>query len=1142
MGKFVLFREAQQSNIVKKAKEVEGKSAEQILEMFQHQNLILFVTTPYFSEPIDKYSNPLHLYPEVIFSSKHKTINENIYEGDLPSSYFCFKELTFPHQISLFIYSKVRDAQIPPFEVIIDLDSVFNGKDIFQLIDHSFTMDHLKPSTKSFSHNDSAESIIKKARTENIVFHFQLADSSYKIIKKRVSVLQEIQETEQNYLNDIKLLIEFWEPTIRQLRLFNESELTQIFKDFPTIHKCHLFFLQVLKEHCCDFSSMVGDIFLEFSDYFKLSLPYISNYHNIIQVINSKPKALTITDPEKGKDITSYLITPVQHIPRYILFLRELLKLTPSCHPDYEELELACSKIQKITVEMDMSTKKAQQMNEIWMIQKSFTKPFSLISPNRCLKYTINITFKSEQCHLYVFNDFVLIASYDKKSQTVLFSSPLLSFHYLPCFSQMGIIVKSRIYYAVFQSEDARQKFVSDLEDLRLSQDKRSSADLSMFLWSNPFVPKFLPKLSFVDGVQVNDSYVFFGDGSLVTINMKIGAVTFTQSPFGSRSGFAVTGNETDRVFVVGGYNRQCDEYCCDVWQFEVFLNKWTNLTRGIYRNSTTPTWQFHPRCEHTAIFDDDKIYVFGGRYRRSFFNDMAIFYVTTKKWNVLNLDVSPQPRALHSAVMIDKKIVVLGGHNQQTVFNDVNVFDTSTLKWNAVLVNCSIIPKRYGHRSIALQNMIVTIGGTADGETVQKPSVIYCADNYSCRSFKCAGNYPFEEFIEGGFALCFDAARLNLYVYDHCSIFLVQLPQEIKHTYVCNAQSELRGRLFHTNVSTAKRLSATIEEGDVFQSIQSRRRMQKFGTCYTPNSRKLNAFPRSRVRMKVDRKAIQIEAAKLEAKREAIAKEAQTADRKKKSNDSDEVEDEAPTVRVTRHKNIDDLIDERIMRANENCGTRANKDESSESLDVSDVKVVWKEEDDKSKAAPGDKKSGSDDEDDDSPPHVVGFSYAKSSRIPIAAASKKRTSAEDAKGYNKGAGSLNRFATASNAADATQQSAQPGISSSNSTPCFQSRTDDEMSVQNTAADSGAASNDGSSSNATGSPSSVSVSETESNMSLLVPTNSSGENVSSSSDVLSGQSSNRPGLGAQTPSILSMPNEDSSEKIPSSSSLERNQS
>lgn len=242
-------------------------------------------------------------------------------------------------------------------------------------------------------------------------------------------------------------------------------------------------------------------------------------------------------------------------------------------------------------------------------------------------------------------------------------------------------------------------------------------------------------------------------------------------------------------------------------------------------------------------------------------------------------MDISPQPRSLHSAVLIDKKIVVLGGHNQQTVFNDVNVFDTNTLKWNAVLVNCSIIPKRYGHRSIALQNMIVTIGGTADGETVQKPSVIYCADNYSCRIYNSAGNYPFGEFIEGGFALCFDAARLNLYIYNHCSIFLVQLPQEIKHTYVCNAQSELHGRLFHTTVSNAKRLSATIEEGDVFQSIQSRRRMQKFGTCYSPNSRKLNAFPRSRVRMKVDRKAIAIEAAKLEAKRSGLPVTIQFAD-----------------------------------------------------------------------------------------------------------------------------------------------------------------------------------------------------------------------------------------------------------------------
>lgn len=270
-------------------------------------------------------------------------------------------------------------------------------------------MVHLNSSTKSFDLTDSAKSIISKARTTNILFSFKLSESSYKLIKKRISVLQEVQETEQNYLHDIHILIEFWEPAIRQLRLFNESELAQIFKDFPTIYKCHLFFLHTLKEHGCEFSTNVGDIFLEFSDYFKLSLPYISNYHNVIQIINSRPKVLTINDVEKGKDLTSYLITPVQRIPRYILFIKELLKRTPSCHPDFESLELAYTNIQKITVEMDISTKKAQQMNEIWMIQKSLTKPFSLISPNRYLKYTLNITFKSENCHLYIFNDFVMM-------------------------------------------------------------------------------------------------------------------------------------------------------------------------------------------------------------------------------------------------------------------------------------------------------------------------------------------------------------------------------------------------------------------------------------------------------------------------------------------------------------------------------------------------------------------------------------------------------------------------------------------------------------------------------------------------------------------------------------------------------------
>jgi hypothetical protein len=43
----------------------------------------------------------------------------------------------------------------------------------------------------------------------------------------------------------------------------------------------------------------------------------------------------------KGQNLQSYAIMPVQRVPRYLLLLRELIKWTPSSHPDRADLDLA---------------------------------------------------------------------------------------------------------------------------------------------------------------------------------------------------------------------------------------------------------------------------------------------------------------------------------------------------------------------------------------------------------------------------------------------------------------------------------------------------------------------------------------------------------------------------------------------------------------------------------------------------------------------------------------------------------------------------------------------------------------------------------------------------------------------------------
>lgn len=54
----------------------------------------------------------------------------------------------------------------------------------------------------------------------------------------------------------------------------------------------------------------------------------------------------------KGLALQSFLIMPIQRIPRYILFLEDLKKKTPESHPDSKELANAIEKTRKMADSM----------------------------------------------------------------------------------------------------------------------------------------------------------------------------------------------------------------------------------------------------------------------------------------------------------------------------------------------------------------------------------------------------------------------------------------------------------------------------------------------------------------------------------------------------------------------------------------------------------------------------------------------------------------------------------------------------------------------------------------------------------------------------------------------------------------------
>eukprot|EP00471_Norrisiella_sphaerica_P009737 CAMPEP_0184499808 /NCGR_PEP_ID=MMETSP0113_2-20130426/42556_1 /TAXON_ID=91329 /ORGANISM="Norrisiella sphaerica, Strain BC52" /LENGTH=655 /DNA_ID=CAMNT_0026887859 /DNA_START=89 /DNA_END=2056 /DNA_ORIENTATION=+ len=91
--------------------------------------------------------------------------------------------------------------------------------------------------------------------------------------------------------------------------------------------------------------------------------PYLAGWTKLqeaVKKLNQKSKYnkyLLSKQGETGLSISSFLIMPIQRVPRYVLLIRELVKHTDEEHPEYSSLQRALKSIQKIAKVCDSHIK-----------------------------------------------------------------------------------------------------------------------------------------------------------------------------------------------------------------------------------------------------------------------------------------------------------------------------------------------------------------------------------------------------------------------------------------------------------------------------------------------------------------------------------------------------------------------------------------------------------------------------------------------------------------------------------------------------------------------------------------------------------------------------------------------------------------
>ncbi|KAM9962511.1 hypothetical protein ACTFIR_005419 [Dictyostelium discoideum] len=239
----------------------------------------------------------------------------------------------------------------------------------------------------------------------------------------REKVIQEILKTEEDYVKNLNICIKgYMEPLVSR-DVITKDQQKLIFSDIQIIYNFGNKFLDQLRNRCGNnwrVYQKISDLFLQISAFLKVYTSYVQNYNTaletleelkkkdkqFIQVLNEQKESQQIN----GKDITSFLIQPVQRVPRYYLLLTDLVKHTWEDHPDLKPLVGAAEKIKDVAAFLNERKREGENFQKFTEIQSILVgKVPQLFTPSR--RYIKQISFNPTKKHeimVYLFNDLIV--------------------------------------------------------------------------------------------------------------------------------------------------------------------------------------------------------------------------------------------------------------------------------------------------------------------------------------------------------------------------------------------------------------------------------------------------------------------------------------------------------------------------------------------------------------------------------------------------------------------------------------------------------------------------------------------------------------------------------------------------------------